>query len=227
MGINNMYGKAFADPVHCDQPGWPSCYKVGYDDGLGMSGPCPSGHSSEFCRGWDDATSGSNNNASSPALEQNASNQQPTQQNVSTPNQQTTAWRDFGNFSDLANIPILGGIIASHSVNTNIFHNEQGVFIPWSVICAHGSQYLLKPCSSLVNPDGSLTSQGDTAVGCIRNGFAAAALASKISLPFNLTKAILSGGTGLTGCGGIVDMSQIQNSDMLQYLLQTAASTPK
>jgi hypothetical protein len=27
-----------------------------------MSGPCPSGHSSEVCRGWDDATSGSNNN---------------------------------------------------------------------------------------------------------------------------------------------------------------------
>jgi hypothetical protein len=81
-GINNMYGKAFADPAHCDLSGWPSCYKVGYDDGHGMSGPCPSGHSSEFCRGWDDATSGSNNNGS-PA-EQNASNQQAPQQNVST-----------------------------------------------------------------------------------------------------------------------------------------------
>jgi len=34
MGINNIYGKAFADPVHCDLSGWPSCYKVGYDDGL-------------------------------------------------------------------------------------------------------------------------------------------------------------------------------------------------
>jgi len=29
------------------------------DDGQGNSGPCSSGHSSEFCRGWDDATNGS------------------------------------------------------------------------------------------------------------------------------------------------------------------------
>jgi hypothetical protein len=84
----------------------------------------------------------------------------------------------------------------------------------------------LKPCSYFVNPDGSLTAEGDKAVGCIRNGFAAAVVATEISLPFNLTKAILSGGAGLTGCGGIVDMSQIQNSDMLQYLLH-AASTLK
>jgi hypothetical protein len=80
----------------------------------------------------------------------------------------------------------------------------------------------LKPCSYFVNPDGSLTAEGDKAVGCIRNGFAAAVVATEI----NLTKAILSGGSALTGCGGIVDMSQIQNSDMLQYLLH-AASTLK
>ena len=129
MGIGNMYGKALADPAHCDQPGWPSCYQVGHDDGLGMSGACPSGHSSEFCRGWDDATSGSNNNGGSPVIAQNASNQQAPQQNVST-----TAWKDFGDFSDLANIPLVGGMIASHSITTGILHNEQGVFIPWSVV---------------------------------------------------------------------------------------------
>lgn len=219
MGINNMYGKALADPARCDEPGWPSCYQVGHDDGLGMSGPCPTGHSSEFCRGWDDATSGSNNNGSSPALEQNASNQQAPQQNVST-----TAWKDFGDFSDLANISLVGGLIASHSVATHLLHNEQGVFIPWSVICAQGSQYLLKPCSSLVNPDGSLTSQGDTAVGCIRNGFVAAALATKFNMSFDTIKNALKGFAGLTGCGGIVDMDQIQNSTELQYLLHSAAS---
>jgi hypothetical protein len=146
MGINNIYGKAFADPTHCDLSGWPSCYKVGYDDGLGMSGSCPSGHSSEFCRGWDDATSSSNGsslaleqNASNQVTQQNASNQEATRQNVSTTSPQTSAWKDFGDFSDLANIPLVGGMIASHSVATHILHNEQGVFIPWSVICAQGS----------------------------------------------------------------------------------------
>jgi hypothetical protein len=51
-------GYVYADPARCDQPGWPSCYTVGYTDGqknLGTS--CPSGHSTEFCRGWDDASS--------------------------------------------------------------------------------------------------------------------------------------------------------------------------
>jgi hypothetical protein len=81
---------------------------------------------------------------------------------------------------------------------------------------------LLKPCSSLVNPDGSLTSQGDTAVGCIRNGFVAAVAATK--LPFDTIKNALKGFAGLTGCGGIVDMDQIQNSTELQYLLHSAAS---
>ncbi len=47
----------YADPAHCDQPGWLSCYSVGYTDGQKNSGKsCPSGHSTEFCRGWDDAS---------------------------------------------------------------------------------------------------------------------------------------------------------------------------
>jgi hypothetical protein len=115
-------------------------------------------------------------------------------------------------------------MIASHSVATHILHNERGVFIPWSFICAQGSQYLLKPCSSLVNSDGTLTSQGDTAVGCIRNGFAAAALATKFNMPFDTIKNALKGFAGLTGCGGIVDMDHIQNSTELQYLLHSVAS---
>lgn len=118
----------------------------------------------------------------------------------------------------------MGRIIASHSVSTNIFHNEQGVFIPWSVICAHGSQYLLKSCCSLVYPDGTLTSQGDTAVGCIRNGFAAAVAATMFNVPFDTIENALKGFAPLTGCGGIVDTDQIQNSTELQYLLHSVAS---
>jgi len=51
-------GYILADPVHCDQHGLPSCYSVGYADGQKNRGTsCPSGHSTEFCRGWDDASS--------------------------------------------------------------------------------------------------------------------------------------------------------------------------
>jgi hypothetical protein len=56
---SNLYSNSLAiGPPHCDQPGLPSCYRVGYNAGLLGSGPCPSGHSSEFCRGWNDATKG-------------------------------------------------------------------------------------------------------------------------------------------------------------------------
>lgn len=71
------------------------------------------------------------------------------------PSQQSTAFTgtDFGDFSDLSNIPIIGGYLASQSIVTQVLHNEQGVFLPWSFICSHGQQFLLQPCSSFVNPD--------------------------------------------------------------------------
>jgi hypothetical protein len=119
--------------------------------------------------------------------------------------------KDFGDFSDLSNIPLVGGMIASHSIATGVLHNEQGVFIPWNLICQKGSQYLLESCATLVNPDGSLTAHGDTAVGCIRNGFAAAILGTKLGLSFDQIKSALNFAAGATGCGGIVDLNQIQN----------------
>ncbi|HET7149218.1 MAG TPA: Ig-like domain-containing protein [Candidatus Nitrosopolaris sp.] len=42
-----------ADVLHCNQPTYPSCYSVGYQDGkLHPGAPCPSGHSADFCSGW-------------------------------------------------------------------------------------------------------------------------------------------------------------------------------
>jgi hypothetical protein len=117
-------------------------------------------------------------------------------------------------------IPIL--ILAAPKVYarnlSGILHNEQGVLIPWNVICQKGSQYLLESCVTLLNPDGSLTAQGDTAVGCIRNGFVAAKLASQF-LSFDQIKSALEFAAGATGCGGIVDLNQIQNSPDFQSLL--------
>jgi hypothetical protein len=64
MGVSNMHGNTLAiGPAHCDRPGWPTCYSVGYDAGQGRSGQCPHGHSFEFCRGWNDATKSANYNS--------------------------------------------------------------------------------------------------------------------------------------------------------------------
>ncbi|MGA9149949.1 MAG: hypothetical protein WBZ36_05175 [Candidatus Nitrosopolaris sp.] len=47
-----------ADALHCDIQGWPSCYSIGYQDGLADLGTnCTSGHSDNFCAGWEAAAS--------------------------------------------------------------------------------------------------------------------------------------------------------------------------
>ncbi len=142
-----------------------------------------------------------------------------SQTSTTTGTSQSFLGRDFGDFSNLSNIPLIGGLIASHSIATGVLHNEQGVFIPWNLICQKGSQYLLESCANLLNPDGSLTAKGDTAVGCIRNGFAAAILGTKLGLSFDAIKSALGFAAGATGCGGIVDLNQIQNSPDFQSLL--------
>jgi hypothetical protein len=48
-------GTAVADPTHCDTPGFPSCFNVGFQDGKANPGiSCPSypPHSANFCQGW-------------------------------------------------------------------------------------------------------------------------------------------------------------------------------
>ena len=46
---------ATQDPTHCDEEGWPPCYDVGFVGGWTHPGTePPTGHSQEFCRGWED-----------------------------------------------------------------------------------------------------------------------------------------------------------------------------
>jgi len=119
-------------------------------------------------------------------------------------------WQEFGVFF---------GPIQKH---TGVFHNENGVFIPWTTLCTSGQTYLLESCGSLIDSGGSLTSAGDTAVGCITNGAIATVFASQFNIPLDTIKGLLGGLAGLTGCGGIVNMDQIQTSPDLQRLVQFA-----
>jgi hypothetical protein len=42
-----------ANSALCDMPGYPSCYRIGYDAGKKSPGTsCPSGHSQNYCAGW-------------------------------------------------------------------------------------------------------------------------------------------------------------------------------
>ena len=131
---------------------------------------------------------------------------------------------DFGDFSNLAKIPIIGGLIASQSMKTGILHNEQGVFISWSTICNKGQAFILQSCNTLIDSNGNLTPQGDTAVGCIRNGLAAAIYAQKHGISLDLAKSVLNFAASLTGCSGIVNLDTIQNEPQFQNLLNIKAT---
>jgi hypothetical protein len=108
--------------------------------------------------------------------------------------------------------------------HTGVFHKENGVFIPWTTLCTAEQSYLLESCDSLINPDGSLTTEGDRAVGCITNGAILTVLGTQFNLPLDTIKGILGGLATPTGCGGMVNLDQIQTSPDVQRLVQIASS---
>jgi len=114
------------------------------------------------------------------------------------------------------------GPIQKHS---GIFHNEIGVFIPWAKACSFAQSYLLQSCSSLINPDGSLTSAGDKAVGCITDGAILTIAAKKyLGMQTGTIGNVLNFLSKLTGCDGIVDFNTAQSSPDLQRLVESASN---
>jgi hypothetical protein len=177
-------------------------------DEISITSPaCSTNSSQSYCQGFEDGFNATVNYIPPP-------NSNPTPQ---ISNSQPFVGQDFGDLSNLANIPLIGGFIASKSVSTGILRDEYGIFIPWSKICVSGQQYLQQDCSQLIDQStGGLTADGDKAVGCIRNGVLIAALAEKhgISAP-----TVLGLAAPIFGCGGIADLNQMQSSSYVQSLL--------
>jgi hypothetical protein len=96
---------------------------------------------------------------------------------------------------------------------------QQGTGPDWNSICIQVQSLLVQSCSDLVNSDGTLTQQGQTAVGCIRNGvlLGLGGLSQGLPLP------VVIGGLKLlsnpTGCGNIVNWDAA-NLDQLNLLKQ-------
>jgi hypothetical protein len=69
---------------------------------------------------------------------------------------------------------------------------------------------LVSSCDVLVNPDNTLTTEGERAMGCIRNGILLAGGGSILAaLPLPLIIAVLQVLEEPTGCGGIVEWGLI------------------
>jgi hypothetical protein len=94
--------------------------------------------------------------------------------------------------------------------------------IDWNILCNDISQMsiLFQSCSDLVNQNGTLTSAGETAMGCIKNGLSLGFEALHHGVP--LGRVIF--GLGLlaqpTGCGSVVNMNAVESANQFQFLAQ-------
>ena len=91
--------------------------------------------------------------------------------------------------------------------NTYTPPESQGNSPNYNSVCQTVQPVLVQSCSTLVNSDGSLTSDGTHAMNCIKNGVLLGGGASLIGVPLPLVLKGLSILSAPTGCDGIVDMS--------------------
>jgi len=76
----------------------------------------------------------------------------------------------------------------------------------YSSLCSTLQPVLVQSCGTLVNSDGTLTSEGTHALHCIKNGILLGGGATLLGLPLPLVLKGLSMLAAPTGCDGIVDM---------------------
>jgi hypothetical protein len=84
---------------------------------------------------------------------------------------------------------------------------SQGNGPNYSGVCQTVQPVIIQSCSTLVNSDGSLTTDGTHAMNCIKNGVLLGGGATLLGLPLPLVLKGLSILSAPTGCDGIVDMS--------------------
>jgi hypothetical protein len=78
-------------------------------------------------------------------------------------------------------------------------------------ICITLQPALYSSCDTLVNPDGTLSAEGQCALGCIRNGAMLAGGAGLLGVPVSIIGKGLSLLSAPTGAGGMVKMDEINN----------------
>jgi hypothetical protein len=100
----------------------------------------------------------------------------------------------------------------------------QGGGMDWIKTCNDLQTALVSSCEVLVNPDNTLTTEGERAVGCIRNGIALAGVGSLLlSLPLPLVITALQILEEPTGCGGIVEWGLIGDVGDLKGIINRLA----
>jgi len=81
--------------------------------------------------------------------------------------------------------------------------------INWMDICTQLQSAFYKPCSSYVNPDNTLTYDGEVAMTCIKTGIALGSGAAALGVPTGIFTRGLNLLAGPTGCGNIVKPDEL------------------
>jgi hypothetical protein len=89
----------------------------------------------------------------------------------------------------------------------------------WVQICNDLQPALESDCSQLVRPNNVLTSEGERAVTCMKNGFLLAGGGMLLNLPIWSIIPILQGISEPTGCGGIVNWDLIGSVSNLKGII--------
>ncbi|SRR6266487_4063640 len=177
------------------------CYNTGYETGYntndGINNYDCSGHSNIYCQGYHDGWSAK--------YQQVSGNTEQTQGAKAIQSQQSTTVQTVTTQGEI--VPIPG-------------EQSTGVLLSWNTICNTASKMglLLQSCGDLVNSDGTLTTAGNTAKVCIVNGVELGYKAISLGVPYSLAVGGLGALAGMTGCGGIVDMSKIPTQDQFNQI---------
>jgi hypothetical protein len=92
--------------------------------------------------------------------------------------------------------------------------------VDWISVCSNLQVALISSCDVLVNQDNTLTTEGQRAVDCIRNGILLAGGGSFLAnLPISLVITALQALEEPIGCGGVVNWGSIGNVGDLQGII--------
>ena len=113
------------------------------------------------------------------------------------------------------------GITECGPAVTQPSQSSQSGGLNWVKICSDLQVALVSSCDILVNPDNTLTTEGERAVGCIRNGIILAGGGTFLmSLPLPSVIAALQILEEPTGYGGIVEWGLIGDVNNLPGIIQ-------
>jgi hypothetical protein len=92
--------------------------------------------------------------------------------------------------------------------------------IDWRILCNNISQMniLYQSCDNLVSQNGTFTSAGQTAMGCIKNGLSLGLEALHHGVPLSSVIFGLNLLTQPTGYGGEINMNGIESANQFQFL---------